>query len=234
MGTAPVGLADQDVYAEVFGEILPHSPDRAADLRALGADPQLASASGTNPESADAATLRLEYLRFRTEVTQTKIVEFYLTHPTRLLSVGADGLRGVDHWRQDYLGSYLPNSGQPPSAIEDRVGVYGAIFRGAWEPTLVVLWLVTLVVGVRTARRSKLDPGSRAIGALAVFTTVGSFAEFWGVMISVGFPDVYRHMVLTNLLLALGIPLLVAMAGMQVRVRWRTVVGPTHDPTGSG
>lgn len=226
--TAPVGLAQQDVYAEVFGEILPHSPNPAADLRALGADPSLANAVGTNPESPNAATLRPEYLRFRTEVTQTRIVEFYLTHPDRLVAVGADGLRGVDQWRQNYLASYLATSGHPANSIESRVGVYGAIFRHAWEPVLVFVWAATLYVGVRTARRRTLDAATRAVGMLGVFVPLGAFAEFWAVMISVGFPDLYRHMVLTNMLLALGLPILVAIAAIRIRLRLRSMAAANY------
>jgi hypothetical protein len=221
--TAPVGLAQQDVYAEVFGEILPHSPDPAGDLRALGADPGLANAVGTNPESASAATLRPQYLQFRQEVTQTRIVEFYLTHPDRLVAVGSDGLKGVDQWRQNYLGSYLPGTGHPPGAIENRVGAYSALFQHAWEPMLVVVWLLTLYTGMRTARRHSLDPGTRAIGMLGVFVALGAFAEFWAVLISVGFPDLYRHMVLTNLLLASGLPVVIACATLRIRIRLRAM-----------
>lgn len=229
--TVPAGLAQQDVYAEVFGEILPHSPDPAGDLRSLGADPRLASAVSTNPESPNSAARRIGYLRFRTEVTETKIVEFYLTHPTRLAGVGADGLKGVAQWRQNYLGSYSPHSGHPPGAIESRVDAYGTVLHHAWEPMLVLVWLLTLYVGVRTARRADLGPGVRAVGALAVFATVGSFFELWAVMISEGFADVYRHMALTNLLLALGLPLLIACAALRLRVQWRTGIEPPPGPS---
>ena len=217
VATAPVGLSQQDVYAEVFGEILIHSSNPAADLRSLGADPSLASAAGSNPESSNAATLRPEYLKFRQEVTFSKIVEFYLTHPTRLISVGADGLKGVDHWRQDYLGSYEPNSGHPPGAIEQRLGVYGALLKGTPEFVLVLIWVATLYTGLRTARHPGLRPAERAVGALAIFVTISSFLEFWAVMISVGFPDLYRHMILTNVLLALGLPLMIACVAARTR-----------------
>ncbi|MDQ6840058.1 MAG: hypothetical protein M3137_17440 [Actinomycetota bacterium] len=227
--TAPVGLTQQQIYGEVFGEILPHSHDPAADLRALGADPSLASAVGSNPESTNAATLRPEYLRFRTEVTQGRIIEFYLTHPDRLVAVGSDGLKGVDQWRQNYLGSYLANSRQPAGTIEGRVGAYGALFQHAWQPVLVLVWLATLYVGIRTARRRTLGPGARAVGMLGVFVALGSCTEFWAVMISEGLPDVYKHMVLTNMLLALGLPVMLACAVIRVRVRLRTMASPDYD-----
>jgi hypothetical protein len=214
--TAPVGLSQQDVYAEVFGEILIHSPNPAADLASLGADPGLASAVGSSPESPNTATIRPAYLQFRQEVTQAKILEFYATHPTRLISVASDGLRGMHQWRQEYLGSYLPNSGEPPGAIEDRIGVYGFLFQQSPEAFLVLGWLATLLVGLSTARRRTLRPAERAVGRLAVFVAIASFCEFWAVMISVGFPDLYRHMILTNVLLALGIPLVIACVTIRV------------------
>lgn len=220
VGTGPVGLTQQDVYAEVFGQILRHSDDPAADLRSLGADPKLADAAGTNPESAKAATLRPEYLKFREDVTHADIVKFYVTHPLRLIPTAGDGLTGVAHWRQDYLGSYLPDSGERPGAIENRIGVYGGIFRNAWQPLLVIFWLATLYVGFSTARHRSLGSEEQALGRLAVFVALGSFFEFWAVMISVGYPDLYKHMVLTNVLLALGLPVMIACCWVRLR-HWR-------------
>lgn len=214
---APVGLTQQDVYGEVFGEILVHSANRSADLRSLGADPSLASAAGTNPESPNAATIRPQYLAFTRDVSEADIVRFYVVHPVRLLAVGADGLRGVAQWRQDYLGSYLPGSGHPPGAIESRVDAYGLVLQHQVGLVLVVLWLLTLYLGVRTAGDDRLGPAERALGRLAVFTAVGAFCEFWAVMVSIGFPDVYRHMILANVLMALGLPLMGAMTAVRLR-----------------
>lgn len=163
-------------------------------------------------------------------MTQTRIVEFYLTHPDRLPAVASDGMKGVDQWRQNYLGSYLPDSGHPSGAIEARVGVYGAIFQHAWEPSLVLFWLATLYVGVRTARRQTLSRATRGIGMLGVFAALGSFGEFWAVMVSVGFPDVYRHMVLTNMLLALGLPVMVGCAALRVLPRLRSLAAAKYGP----
>lgn len=214
---APEGLTQQDVYGEVFGEILVHSPNRAADLRSLGADPSLASAAGSNPESPNAATIRPEYLAFTRDVTEAAIVRFYVLHPLRLLPVAADGLRGVAQWRQDYLGSYLPGSGHPPGAIERRVDAYGLLLQHQAGLVLLVLWLLTLYLGWRTAGDERLGPAERAVGRLAVFVSAGAFCEFWAVMVSIGLPDVYRHMILTNVLLALGLPLMGAMTAVRLR-----------------
>lgn len=233
VSTAPQGLSQQNVYSSVFSEILPNSPDPAADLRAMGADPSLASASGTGFEDTNAASLRPQYLKFRSEVTETTLVTFYLTHPSRLLAVGSDGLKAVDHWHQDYLGSYQPSSGHPPGSIESRLGVYQAIFRNAWEPLLVLFWLATLYVGIRTARRRNLSRTTRSVGKLAVVVAVGSFTEFWAVMVSDGFGDSYRHMALTNLLMGLGLPLMIACGVLRLLTRLHsTATADTSVATG--
>ncbi|MEP7177785.1 MAG: hypothetical protein ABI775_01730 [Pseudonocardiales bacterium] len=215
VATAPVGLAEQNVYASVFGQILPHSSDRAADLRALGASPTVADASGTNPESANAVTTRLEYLRFRKDVTETNIIKFYLKHPGQLVSAGTDGLHGVAHWRQDYLGSYPPHAAAP-GTIEHRIGVYGAIMKDRPRILYFLLWAATLYVGIRTVRHRNLAPQAQAIGRLAVVTSISAFLSFWIVMVSVGYPDMFRHMILTNVLLALGLPLMIGCGAVRL------------------
>lgn len=217
VATSPVGFAQQSAYAQVFGTILPNSSDPVADLRSLGADPSLADAVGTNPESPNAASQRLEYLEFREDVTTGKILVFYMTHPGQLLAAGRDGLAGVARWRQDYLGSYQPDSGQRPRAIESRVHVYGSLFRGAFPPLLVLFWLGTIYVGIRTVRDRRLSDPEKALGRLAIFLAAGAFAQFWTVMLIAGFPDSYKQMIFTNLLLALGLPVMIACTAVRAR-----------------
>lgn len=219
--TSPVGFAQQNVYGQVFGTILPNSPDPAADLRSLGADPSLADASGTDPESPGAASQRLEYLQFREDVTTSDYVRFYVTHPGRLVSLGRIGLQGVSHWRQDYLGSYLPESGQQPLAIESRVDVYGTAFKDAFSVVLVLFWLGMIYVGVRTARDPRLPTPEQNLGRLSVFLAAASLSQFWTVLIFTGLPDLYRQMIFTNLLLALGVPVMVACVAVRSRAFWQ-------------
>ena len=225
VATSPSGFAEQNVYASVFGTILPQSPDPAGDLRDLGADASLADASGTSPETPGAASQRLEYLEFREQVGTREVVAFYATHPGRLLATTRAGLRGVSQWRQDYLGSYLPSSGQPPRAIESRVHVYGSLFQGAPVAGLLLFWVGTVYLGIRTARERRLLPAERGLGILAVVLAVGAFSHFWTVMLVVGFPDVYRHMVFTNLLLGLGLPLMICCVALRRRAAGRRKAG---------
>jgi hypothetical protein len=225
--TSPAGFSQQNVYGSVFGTILPMSPDPEQDLRDLGADPSLADASGTNPESPGAASQRLEYLEFREQVSASDVLVFYATHPGRLLSTAQSGLRGMTRWRQDYLGSYLPTSGQPPRAIESRVHVYGSMFQDAPRAGLLLFWIGTIYVGLRTARDRRLLASERGVGNLAVFLAAGAFAQFWTVMLIAGFPDVYKHMIFTNLLLALGLPVMLCCLVLRRRARKRRALLPT-------
>jgi hypothetical protein len=202
--------AQMSMYKQVFLEILPHSPHPAADLRALGVDPKMASSNGLDINDPGAASRLPQYLQFRDKVTQTKIAEFYATHPDRLFAVAADGLRAVAHFRQDYLGSYTPDSGHSPGARECRICVYTGMFSAArHQPTLVLgLWLFTLVAGMRVLRDTGFDHTERAVGRLAVVLVGAAVFEFWSVMLSEGRADTLKHMVFTNFLSALCIPVL--------------------------
>jgi hypothetical protein len=236
---APKRFNQVDAYDEVFNEILVHSPNKAADLRSLGVSPTLAYAAGSNVLSANSAATSQAYLQFRDHVTEATIIRFYLTHPLRLFGVAGDGLGAVSHWRQDYLGSYLAGSHHPPGAIEDRVGIYTAVFEGAPGVLIVVFWLAVLAIGWATARNKAFSAAERAVGRLAVVLAVGAFFELWTVMVGEGRSDMYKHMIVTNLLLALCLPFTAASAWLYVRPALRNIraatVGPygLEDPAGS-
>ena len=210
--SAPQRFGQVDAYDEVFNEILVHSSNPQGDLRSLGVDPGLASARGSNVLSANSAATSPAYLQFRSHVTEGVILDFYLAHPGRLFPVAGDGLDAMSHWRQDYLGTYLPGSGHQPGAIEDRLGVYTAVFHGAAPIVFLLFWLATLGFGFSAARDRRLGPREQAVGRLAVVLAVAAFFEFWAVMVGEGRSDLYKHMVLTNELFALSVPaLLTAM-----------------------
>lgn len=63
----------------------------------------------------------------------------------------------------------------------------------------------------------------QALGRLAVFLAAASFSQFWTVMLVAGFPDVYRHMIFTNLLLALGLPVMLACTVVRGRAFWARI-----------
>ena len=205
---APQRFGQVDAYDEVFNEILVHSANPAADLRSLGVDPALASARGSNVLSANSAATSPAYLQFRSHVTEGVILEFYLAHPGRLFPVAGDGLDAMSQWRQNYLGTYVSGPGHQPGAIEDRVGVYTGLFHGAAPIVFLLIWLATLGFGLSAARDRRVGPVEQAVGRLAVVLALAAFFEFWAVMVGEGRSDLYKHMILTNELFALGVPAL--------------------------
>lgn len=230
LGSSPQRFNQVNAYDQVFLEILPHSPNPAGDLRSLGVDPSLASASGANILDPRSAAKLPEYLAFRQKVSQITILRFYTTHPDRLFSLGSQGLHAITVWRQNYLGTYSVDSGHPPGARECRVCVYTAIFSAAGHlPILIVgLWLFAIIAATRVLRDRRLNAHHKTLGRLAIIIVVAAVCEFWAVMLSEGISDLYKHMIFTNLLTALCIP---ALAGCLWLLRPQTG-GPGHFPTG--
>jgi len=229
LGSSPRRFSEVSVANQVFLEILPNSDDRAGDLRALGADPSLASASGTTVSDPGSALRKLPYLQFRTDVTQASILRFYVTHPDRLPRLAWEGLGGIGVWHQDYLGTYTPDSGEPPGAQECRICVYGAVFSLArHQPALTLgLWMATLLMGRAVLRDRRLGPAELAVGRLAVVLVVAATFEFGATMLTEGISDLYKHLIVTNFLTALCIPALLAC--LLVRRRRRR---PAAERTG--
>lgn len=203
--TAPQRFDQLNAYNEVFNEILIHSPNPRSDLRALGADPNMAYARGSNILSANSAANSLSYLKFRSHVTQTRILEFYLIHPQRLFPVFGDGLHAMSVWRENYLGSYTAGSNHPPGALENRVTVFTNLFHGAPSALFVILWLSGLGFGFFTSRDRRAGPRERAVGRVAVVLATATAVEFWAVMLGEGGADTYKHMILANELFAFGV-----------------------------
>jgi hypothetical protein len=228
LGTAPKRFNEVAAYDQVFLQILPHSPDPAADLRSLGVDPSLASSSGRNILDPGSAANRPEYLQFRARVTEAAIARFYATHPFDLLPVGFDGVGAVAHWRQDYLGTYTAGSGHAPGSRECRVCAYTALFAATRHvPLLVaVLWVLTFTVGLSVARSEAITGEERAVGRLAVILPLAAVVELWVVMLTEGRSDLFKHMIFTNLLTALCLPVLVAAW----RARTAAARAPRGDP----
>lgn len=230
---APKRFNQIDSYDEVFNEILVHSPNPAADLKALGVDPSLAYARGSNVLSSNSAATSPSYLQFRSHVTEGLILEFYAAHPTRLLPVFGDGLHAMSVWRENYLGSYQDGSGHPPGALEHRLSVFSWVFHGAPSIVFALVWITMLVLGLLTAWDRTIGKRERALGRLAVVLAVASAFEFWSVMLGEGRSDLYKHIVLTNELFAFGVVATAACAVSRTRSLARSTGWGSLGPEGS-
>jgi len=203
----PRRFEELTAYNQVFIEILPKSRDKAGDLRSLGVDPALAQGSGRSILDPASVARLPGYLEFRREVDQAGIVRFYATHPGRLPGLAAEGLRGMTVWRQDYLGTYTADSGQPAGSRECRICAYATLFGSAriLPLSIVLLWALVLVGGIKVVRRRHLGHAQRAIGRLAIVLVTAAVSQFAAVMLSQGLSRP-ENLIFTNFLTGLCVP----------------------------
>jgi len=80
----PMALREAALYQVVFYEVLPHSPDAAADASALGLDPAWLRYSGTDAFEPDSPLLDPAFREgLLARVGYRKVAAFYLHHPGR-------------------------------------------------------------------------------------------------------------------------------------------------------
>jgi hypothetical protein len=219
-------------YNAVFVEMLPHSPDPAGDLRALGAPPALVSAIGSRMTSVNSAAKTPYWNEYVENVTPGKIMFHYLTHPDRLIGMGARGVQAMTHPTLDnYLGAYPPDSGHPPYSKERRIVVVTRIFEFFHSvPALVPLLLLgTLTLGAVLASRTWARPSARAVGRMTVCLVLSVFCLFWLAMLSEGASDIYKHMIPADFLTALCMPLAVLCFWLMFRREYSVEPAPAPD-----
>lgn len=219
LNAQPPRFQELDAYSQVFQTILPSSPDRAGDLRFFGLDPALAIGSGSNILSPNSVAADPAYVGFTDKVTTTRVVEFYVTHPGRIFGLAAQGLRYAGTYRvSGYLADYPQSSGAPPFALDHRVEVltYVYSFFGAAPFLFALVWLAGLIgFGIATRRGS-------AAGLLGLGLTVGIIAQFWAVLLSEGYGEAIKHMIIVDYATALLLPVAI--------IAWMGRRLPLDDP----
>ena len=114
-----------NTYGMIFSGILGDSRNPAADLQALGLDPQLAKYAGTGawspvthyPEMAVSGEMR--------HITTFTIVSFYLARPARLWRRLHQRLPMITSLRYWY-GNYEPSAGYPPATLSRAFTLWSA------------------------------------------------------------------------------------------------------------
>lgn len=211
-----------NTYNAVFVEMLPHSPDPEGDLRWFGLPADWASSSGTTVASENAAVHRPDFPRFTEEVSQGRIALFYVTHPARLVGMADRGLEAMTQPVLGYVGAYPPDVGAEPWQQEHRfpVVVVVSALLGTVPSAIVLLQIVALALGLGLAfRRRQLGDRAAAFGATVVVTAVATWAQFWAVMLSEGASEIYKHLLVTdllNMLLLVSIPLSAALLARRI------------------
>ncbi len=231
----PATLRDQDRYAMVFAQILPHSTERLADLQALGGDAMWIRASGVALGAPGSLAGTPEYRRFLDRVTWFRVAVFFGSHPSRLARAFYQGVAATAALRPKYVGSYPAAPGRRPFAQEDRVPVFSwlfAVFRWAnW--LLVVEWVLLALAGLLVIRHELLPRWTRVYGHLALWLSAAIPACLWTEMLTEGAADTTRHMVCVAFLSVAGLPVLAACSvflHLSLRSHGGVVVG--HLPPG--
>jgi hypothetical protein len=222
-------LADQPerntevaAYGELFGMILPLSPDPAGDLAWFGLDPALAKGAGTSISSPDSVVYEPSYAGFADRVTPANIGLFYLTHPGRLgklADVGMVGMAGYD--TEKYLGSYSAGSGMPAFTTDSRIPVVSGVFSIYRDiPALIMLhWLAVLVFFLYLTFGARRTGGHRPLGLLGLVVVAMLTTQFWTVLLTDGAYEISRNMVVTDLLLFMTVPVAIAALAHRGHIR---------------
>ncbi|WP_129312365.1 hypothetical protein [Streptomyces sp. L2] len=196
-------------YDAVFTEMLPNSMDPLADLQALGADQRLISAMNTTMISGRSAARTPFWDDYKQHVSPARIELHYLENPSRVVAMGSRGVQGMSRLTLHHLGSYPANSGHPQYAKERRIAVVTDIFEWLRDvPALIpLLWLVTIALGAVLASRPWARQPARALGRMTVCVVIALVLQFWTVVMTGGASDLHKHLVFTDFLTALCLPL---------------------------
>ncbi|WP_435582835.1 hypothetical protein [Amycolatopsis thermoflava] len=204
-------------FHQVFGTILPLGSDPRQDLRDLGVDESLARYDGESILALSGpGEVPQGYREFLDDMSMTKIVGFYATHPARIFAVLDRGLDAVTQARPGYLGNYTPDSGKPAYSQENRVFAGGALFtlfRPVRWVVFPALWLGSLALGAWLALHRRLAAAGRSIGWLLVALSLNTVAQLASVLLSDGLNDIVKHSIFVVYSTFLLFPALVAALG---------------------
>jgi hypothetical protein len=222
----------------IFEDLVPrHDATAVADLRALGLPASWARYAGTDAFGPSSVLRNPQWHRYQSRLSDANIVNFYLTHPGRLLTVGQKAASDAMGLRNPHEGSYAPSAGHPPGALENRVVVLTWLMRqlprGVGLLLLAPLWLAMVGLAVAALLVRGGRPWRRDGAVLVLCMTACSIAAFVPPAFFAGISTT-RHMVGMNLSTALALAGSVALGlsmGHQALRRARR--GPVPTPAAS-
>jgi hypothetical protein len=122
-----------NLYNSIFLQVLPHSTTPAADLTALGLDPQLARYSGSSAFIQSGAFYHPTW--FPREASYGRLVRFYLARPARLFALTERGVEAALSNRVAMLGNYLRSTGKPCATLSSSFSWWDSLrkhLRNLW------------------------------------------------------------------------------------------------------
>jgi hypothetical protein len=223
---SPYGVRTQPMRTvdTIFEHIItPGDKTKAADLRALGLPATWSKYAGTyywGPHSVRSDPL---YPSYEPKLTDSHMALYFMTRPSRAISVGDEAANEGLRVRVSYLGDYSAYAGHPLGALDDREVVFTWLAQRL-PPRLGLLWLAALwltmgSIGLIALRRRRM-PWHRE-GAVLVLCLTG--CAVMGFIPPAYFDGIEsaRHMAVMNLCLALAFAISVALAGSMIYHRAR-------------
>jgi hypothetical protein len=229
---SPDWLRQLALYDTLFREVLPSSPDAAADLGELGLDPALARYSGRSPYPLDSpfhdpAFKAAVFGRF----SYGSLTRFYVFHPGRLGELVMRAAPSAVELRPVALGNYTRESGWPARTQATSFGWWSGVrahlgpVAHVWLPVLLLGNLVVAAAGYRRA-----SPRGRLFRqAVAIFVLM-AIVEFFVALIADIPGDIARHLYVFHAmcdLLLIG-DLAWILEGSAARAAQNTRLTPIH------
>ena len=234
----PVTLKAVALYDNVFIEILPKSPDPAADLRELGLPEEWARYSLVYPFAPESRLFEREFqTRLLATVGYRRLAAFYARHPRRLLERFRDGAERAAELRPSQLGNFTLESGARPfqrSRAFDAWSETRARLAPAFPLLLPIFWIVHAVSAIVVALRSR-RPGTPCLALAVLVLTLASVTEFGVCLMGDALHDFSRHLLvfdsLLDLLLVADLTLIVSgLVAFARRRRVPSVTAPDPVP----
>ena len=202
VSTMPGYGRQANTYGMVFSGILGDSKDPAADLRALGLDPQLARYAGTGAWSAGTYFPEMAASRVLERVNTFTVLRFYLLRPARMWRRLHGLLPQVTFLRRGTYGNFEPSAGLPPGAQSRAFTLWSGFHEhilppmNKWMVFGLVAWpLMAIWRWLRNrdlVRRRRLE----LLALLPLCCLAALFSAVYGDAF-----DVIKHLYLFNLLL---------------------------------
>jgi hypothetical protein len=208
--TEPMRAVDT-IFQHIVGR---NDATKAADLRALGLPASWSKYAGSFYWARHSVRNSPLYPRYEPKLTDAHMAYYFVTHPSRIITVGEQAARLGLRVRVTTLGDYPPSAGHRRGAIESRVIVFTWLAQRL-PPGPALLWLVLLWLGMAAVALAALlrrrVPWHRDAAVVALCMTGCALVGF--------IPPAYfdgistaRHMAVMNLALALAFAMSVALA----------------------
>jgi hypothetical protein len=191
-----LGIRDVARYHTVFMELLPHSPDPAADLVEMGLDPAWVKYSGVHAYLPTSPIGQPDFRkRFFDHFGYRKLLVFYAKHPLRFHDRLTRAGRRAFLLRPPGLGNFAQATGKPPFAIARRFALWSdfrAKLQRAGLPGIALLFSGVLYASVRGYGHA--SPRAKLFRVALIVLTSMATLEFLVCSLADYLGDLSRHL----------------------------------------